>query len=216
MMPLVWGGNWRIPRIEILYNELRKPCVEGCDGKWLTMAQQVAIRNDIIQQDFADAVRVLLQEGRGKYRNVLLKGPANCGKTFVLNPLNVVFTTFTNPATTTFAWMGAVIFLNDFRWSAQIIPWHDLLLHLEGQKGHLPAPKTNFSQDVEFTRDTPIFCTCKEELCLVRGGVLDQTETQMMWACWKVYSFHSQIPEEEQKIIPSCLRCFAELIFPQS
>ena len=202
MMPLVWGGNWRIPRIEILYNELRKPCVEGCDGKWLTMAQQVSIRNDIIQQDFADAVRILLQKGRGKYRNVLLKGPANCGKTFALNPLNVVFTTFTSPATTTFAWMGAVIFLNDFRWSAQIIPWHNLLLHLEGQKGHLPAPKTNFSQDIEFTRDTPIFCTGKEELCLVHGGVLDQTETQMMRPVGRCTHSTRKYPKKSRKLFP--------------
>ena len=66
----------------------------------------------------------LLDKGRGKYRNIFIVGPANCGKTFILNSLNKVFATFSNPATTTFAWVGAehaeCIFLIDFRWSAEI------------------------------------------------------------------------------------------------
>ena len=130
----------KLARVGILYKELGNACVEGCDGKWLRMAEQVLARNSIERVDFAEELQNLLQEGRGKYRNVLLKGVANCGKTFLLNPLNTVFKTFSNPATTTFAWLGAetaeVIFLNDFRWCAQIIPWHDFLLLLEGQKVH--------------------------------------------------------------------------------
>ena len=82
---------------------------------------------DILNRNGVDVtVRVLLEKGRGKYRNIYLKGPANCGKTFLLNPLNLIYHTFSNPATTTFAWVGAedadVIFLNDFRWSKEIIP----------------------------------------------------------------------------------------------
>ena len=209
----------KLTRVEILYREIGSPCVEGCGGRWLEMARQVLQHNDISLNDFSQAVRNVLEQGRGKYRNVFLKGPVNCGKTFLLNPLNIVFRTFTNPATTTFAWLGAetaeVIFLNDFRWCAQIIPWHDLLLLLEGQKVHLPAPKSHFCQDIEFASDTPIFCTSKEELSLVRGGVLDERESQMMRVRWKVFAFHNQIPEEEQQIIPSCPHCFAELILPQ-
>ena len=209
----------KLSRVEIVYRELESPCVDGCQGKWLEMAEQVLQRNGISRDEFSEAVRNLLQQGRGKYRNVFLKGPANCGKTFLLNPLNTVFKTFTNPATTTFAWLGAqtaeVIFLNDFRWCSQIIPWHDLLLLLEGQKVHLPAPKTHFSEDIEFTRDTPIFCTSKEELTFVRGGVLDERESHMMRDRWKVFALQSPIPEEEQRITPNCPHCFAKLIFPQ-
>ena len=93
---------------------------------------------------------MLLEKGRGKYRNILLTGPANCGKTFILNPLNVVYKTFSNPASTSFAWIGVenceILFLNDFRWSSQILAWHDMLLLLEGQTVHLPAPKSHYAQ----------------------------------------------------------------------
>ena len=74
---------------------------------------------------------MLLEKDRGKYRNILLTGPAICGKTFILNPLNVVYKTFSNPASTSFAWIGVenceILFLNDFRWSSQILAWHDML-----------------------------------------------------------------------------------------
>ena len=97
----------KLSRVEIVYRELESPCVDGCQGKWLEMAEQVLQRNGISRDEFSEAVRNLLQQGRGKYRNVFLKGPANCWKTFLLNPLNTVFKIFTNPATTTFAWLGA-------------------------------------------------------------------------------------------------------------
>ena len=62
----------------------------------------------------------------------MICGPANCGKTFMFQALSSIYNTFTNPASGTFAWVGAelveVIFLNDFRWSPKVIPWNDMLL----------------------------------------------------------------------------------------
>ena len=77
------------------------------------MAQEVQTCNDIAHDEFA-------QEVRNVEIFLLIKGPANCAKTFLLNPLNAVYKKFPNPVTTTFAGLGAenakVIFLNDFRW----------------------------------------------------------------------------------------------------
>ena len=98
----------------------------------------------------------------------MITGSANCGKTFLLDPLTLIFDTFCNPASGSFAWVGVqnaeCIFLNDFRWLPQVIPWHDLLLMLEGHVVHLPAPKTHFAKDISLTSDTPIFCTGKHRL----------------------------------------------------
>ena len=210
----------RLSRIEILYSQLAGECIVGCQGQWLLMAKEILERNNIRHLDFAEAVRTLLQKGRGKYRNLYIKGPCNCGKTFLLNPLNILFKTFCNPASTTFAWVGAqeaeVIFLNDCRWSPHIIPWHDFLMLLEeGQEVHLPAPKTHYKQDLSFKGDTPIFCTSKDELSFVRGGVVDDRETDMMRARWRLFSLQFQIPEHEQRNVSSCGHCFSQLIFPQ-
>lgn len=84
----------------------------------------------------------------------------------------------------TFAWVGAeqseIIVLNDFRWSASIIPWSDFLQMLEGDIVHLPAPKNFCNKDIEFTRDTPFFAAADTPLVLVKGGPIYQANTQMM------------------------------------
>ena len=158
----------------------------------------------------------LLEKGRGKYRNIFLKGPANCGKTFLLNPLTVIYRTFLNPASTRFSWVGAelaeITFLNDFRWSAQVLPWQNMLLLLEGQPVHFSAPKTHYAQDIVFEKDTPIFCTSKSEIVAIKEGVVDDIETQMMSVRWHVFTMYAQIPELEQVVLSPCGKCFAKLI----
>ena len=76
--------------------------------------------------------------------------------------------------------------MNDFSWSPQVLAWHDLLLLLEGQTVHLPVPKTHCSKDIAFDKDTPIFCTSKHQLIFVKGGQVDEKETEMMAVRWKV------------------------------
>ena len=161
-------------------------------------------------------MRVLFERGRGKYRNVLIVGPANCGKTFMLKPIKSIFETFVNPATSTFAWVGVekveVIFLNDFRWSAQLIPWHDMLLILEGESVHLPAPKTHFVQDILLEKNTPIVATSSSEIQYFKNGVAVERETEMMRVRWKIFKFWSPLSENEQREVLPCQHCFARLI----
>ena len=203
-------------RIEILSEAHEGQCTCNAKAEWHSCALQLLANNNIAVDNFANCVKQLLIKGRGKFRNIMLTGPANCGKTFLLNPLNKIFSTFTNPASTSFAWVGAekaeVLFLNDFRWSPQIIAWHDLLLMLEGQLVHLPAPKSHFAHDLVFDKDTPIFSTSKHQLVYVKGGVVDERETEMMAVRWKIFNFNRQILQEEQRDIDPCPACFARFI----
>ena len=50
--------------------------------------------NDIGVELFRTAVNELLLRDQGKNRNLLLTGPTNCGKSFLLNPLKVIYRTF--------------------------------------------------------------------------------------------------------------------------
>ena len=208
--------RYRQSRLERLQVAFEGDCILNCNKKWLELARNILMRNNIEISEFVGAVRLLLEQGRGKYRNILVTGPSNCGKTFILNPLNVIYDTFSNPASASFAWVGVenceVIFLNDFRWSAQVIPWHNLLLLLEGQMVRFPAPKTHYAQDIVFEKDAPIFATANEHFSFVRGGAVDRVETEMMRVRWRCFQFFSQIPQDEQVDILSCPRCFAEFI----
>ena len=203
-------------RLEILEEAAQGECVSGCNGQWLTCACEVLEQNGIRKDTFTNAIKELLERGRSKFRNVMICGPANSAKTFLLNPLTSVYRTFCNPASTSFAWVGAeeaeCISLNDFRWSQQIIQWHDFLLMLEGQLVHLPAPKTHYARDIVFEKDTPIFCTGKQPFVYIKNGVIDQWETDMMSVRWKIFHFNVQIQQDVQKEIPKCSKCFATFV----
>jgi hypothetical protein len=114
----------KLRRLDILRQTFATECIEGCNGCWLVQAKDILARNAIADDDFSRSVVSLLQLGRGKYRNILITGPTNCGKTFILQPLTAMYKCFSNPATATYAWVGAedaeVILLNDFRWSSQV------------------------------------------------------------------------------------------------
>ena len=110
----------------------------------------------------------LLVKERGLRHNILIVGLANCAKTFLIKPLCTIFNAFVNPAKETFNWVGVeeaeVIFPNDFRWSKRIIPWEDMFRLLEGNKIHVPTPKTHFAQDIGLEKDIPIFCTAPNRI----------------------------------------------------
>ena len=148
-------------RIQLLQEQTANSCAVGCGGRWFEAADQLLQRHAIIKEDFCSAVYTALCKGRGKYRNIFIYGDTNCGKTFSLSPLKVIYKTFCNPATGSFAWLGAedaeIIFLNDFRWHPKIIAWADFLQALEGDTVHLPAPKNLCSRDLELTKDHAIF-----------------------------------------------------------
>ena len=94
-------------RIEILEECQQQQCSEGCGGKWIVAAERLLGAHGIVVNAFCNAIYTALKEGRGKYRNVYIYGPANTGKTFILSPLKKIVHAFCNPATGSFAWMGA-------------------------------------------------------------------------------------------------------------
>ena len=76
--------NWsRKSRVELLEEELTGECTDGCQGRWLTAAKELLQRHEIEEHSFCNAIYNALEKGRGKYRNVYIHGPANCGKSLL-------------------------------------------------------------------------------------------------------------------------------------
>ena len=206
-------------RLDVIRQFADKECAPSCAGKWLEMAFEILQKNDIHPIVFAHALRQSVNKGRGKERNIMLVGPTNSGKTFLLDPLTHIFDCFTNPANNKYAWVGVdekeCIVLQDFSLSSfpDLISWKSLLLLLEGQKVHLPAPKNHYAKDVELKRDIPVLATSGERIVYYnRFNVVDQRETAMMDSRWKYIEFTYQFPVEEQIEIDPCPKCFAELV----
>ena len=148
--------------------------------------------NNINIEIFKTAIRQALQMGHSKGSNIILIGPANCGKTFVLNLLTEVFKYFVSPASGTFAWVGAekadVIFLNNLRRNDKL-PCADSLNLSEGLPIHIQAPKTYFAEDILWGVKTPIFATSSTQLRKYDGGVVNEIETNMMMVRWNYFEF---------------------------
>ena len=149
--------------------------------------------------------------------NILIVGPTNCGKSFLLNPLELIFNAFVNPACGKYAWIGLddceIAYLNDFRWSPETISWSDFLLLLEGQTVHLPRPKNQFVTDLRIDRSNtiPFFATSKTDIEFIgKYNVRDDRESDMMSSRWMTFRFMKQIESPEH--IAPCPKCFAKLI----
>eukprot|EP00111_Clytia_hemisphaerica_P018865 TCONS_00055769-protein len=195
--------------------QLECSCPEYC--KWYEMAGQVLYNNDIDITKFAAGIYNALSQGRRKFANFMITGPTNCGKTFLLMPLTKIFNTFLNPASGTFAWVGAVtsevVFLNDFRWSEKILPWHDFLNLLEGAPIHISAPKTHYAEDLLWDKKQPVFSTASHEIIKkFISGDIDERETEMMKTRWNVFKLKYRIDEKDAVIIEPCAKCFHSLI----
>ena len=65
-------------RMEILNEALETECSCKMHGEWETYALVTLHNNDIPPLQFSSGVKELLLKGRGKYRNLMLTGPANC------------------------------------------------------------------------------------------------------------------------------------------
>lgn len=204
-MKLKWA---RKTRMQLLEEASSNECVTGCNGEWLLCANKILVKKGISPVFFSTAMKELLLKGCGKNRNLLITGNVNCGKKFLLNPLTVIYDILCNPGTGSFTWVGVdkaeCIFLNDFWWCSQLLPWDDLLLMLEGHVVHLP--------DISLVGHTQICCTGKSPHIFIKNGVIDHVETDMMAARWLHTRLHHQIPQDQQREIPQCAKCFSLLI----
>ena len=108
----------------------------------MEIAKETLRNNWIDYDEFSRSLYFALRDGREKHLNIMLYGPADCGKSILLDPIcDILPGVFTNPANSTFGWMGVensnLIFFNDLRWAPKSkggdIDWDDFLNLLEGK-----------------------------------------------------------------------------------
>lgn len=203
-------------RMDILSNELHTTCIDGCKASWLKCAKEVLQNNKINPYVFASAIRSTIRDGRGKGNNVMLYGDGDCGKTFLLLPTTVIFNAFTNPAKTSFAWVGVeekeLIFLNDMRWSETTIEWGMFLNLLDGNEVRFPRPKNFHASDIVMSRNNtlPVFATSIGKIKF--HGENEDIENDMMDSRWIFFHLFHKIAKKDQIKLNPCGRCFAEMV----
>ena len=94
------------------------------------------------------------------------------------------------------------------------IQWHVILLLLEGQLVHLPAPKSHYAKDIAFTCDTPIFATGNNPIFFVKNGMLNEERKRKRDDEFAVENI--SFPREKKKELRPYGKCFATLTLDQN
>ena len=113
-----------------------------CNGQCFLFTQEILAKIEIDDKTFANDLKPFQEKGRQKDLNIMLHGPADCGKLCLLKPVcNLFPNVFMDPTSSTFVWMGVeksnLIFLNDLRWAprgiqGENIDWQVFLNLLKG------------------------------------------------------------------------------------
>lgn len=213
-------ARMELDRLSILRECERLACTCETPMLWQTLANQVLQLNGIGIDTYTQAVLAAITLGRGKFRNILHIGGTNRAKSFLIQPLKLIYKAFNNPSRASFNWIGVdtseVILLNDFRWGRDVLPWEQVLLLLEGDIVKFPAPKNQYGSDIEMKVDTPIFATSRAEIEFKSASLEPAQvaeENEMMRSRWKTFSFTHKFTEDRQITCPPCKHCYAAFIF---
>ena len=83
---------------------------------------------------------------------------------------------------------------------------------LEGNKIHVPTPKTHFAQGIVLEKDTPIFCTAPSKTHIISNGMVNEIKCEMMDVRWKTFQFFHHIKQRDVIDVPACSKCFVDLV----
>ena len=78
-------------QIDIICGYLMRGCYPSCDKLWYKSTTEVLSNNKIHPIVYTIALHELIIHGRKKFPNILILGPTNCRKTFLLKPLEQIF-----------------------------------------------------------------------------------------------------------------------------
>ena len=91
--------------------------------------------------------------------------------------------------------------------------WKELLLLLEGQPIHFPGTKTSYTKGILREKNNAIFTTSKAPIAFVaKYDAAYERENEMMAAHLRAFTFSHQIPKSQQRNMPPCPHCSAELV----
>ena len=213
------GEPVRKSKIDILREALDKPCSsDTC--RWLPAALEVLERNNIARAEWARIVTDNLKYGRAKGFNLMVVGPTNSAKTFMLMPLVDIFDTFVSPAEGKLNWVGAttkdLVLLDDFRYGKdgdqEVMQWEIFLNLLDGRPVTIAQPR---SHPAIWRSIQPIFATSDEPIRRITpDGQINPGETDQMDQRWVVKLFHYQFTYPDCTL-KRCARCFAHLILDE-
>lgn len=205
-------------RVEVLEEYVATTtCCCATPGRCYDLQKEV-LRANGLEGAFQAKVYGALQSGRAKKRNVCLLGDTDCGKTFLLKGLRLVYQCYERPEGGSYQLEDLpgkeLVFLNDFEYDASAkdwMPWSYFKNFLEGGDVKVARPK-NRGGNVVWAGTAPVFLTAPSEVKLWRYGKEDYSETSQMRKRIDYLHLPVQIPEERlQEVLKHCGHCSARV-----
>ena len=217
----------QMSRLDILRDELQpgNPCTcpqatpspgfaQYPVGFWKFCANQIVNLNGYSDYEVQEALLLALVHGREKKRTVWFLGETNRAKSFVLKGIAKIYHTFVPPDTGSHRLMdlneAEVIFLNDFTYNPDLIPWDHLKNLLENGEVKIGVPKDGKGRNYIFSRNVPVFGTSAREIALVVRGEVVWAEVEQMRSRVSYFPFTYFFDPDEVPAVPPCRRCTAE------
>ena len=154
----------QMTRVQILAAAAEGTCTCETPGRWAAAADDVVQRNGYVDREVQRAIFHALNLGRAKQRNLVLVGETNRAKSFLIEPVELVYLCFTPPDTGSHQLAdiagSEVLFFNDFEWDSSLMPWCTAKNLFEGKDVKIAVPKVEKgAKNYMFKYDAPILCT---------------------------------------------------------
>lgn len=89
-------------RMDMIRKSFEESCIKGCTGEWYRCTREILQYNIINTYVCSDAVKDLTRD-RGKFRSIMIVGPANFEEKFMLKQLEHIYHVSCNPANDMYA-----------------------------------------------------------------------------------------------------------------
>lgn len=200
----------QIGRVEILHRTTRLDCV--CNKKWWPAAEEIFRRNLLVSPPFRMKLVEALQKGVCKGNIVMVIGESDCAKSFLLEPLSLIYATFNKPGKNTSFPLEKLpqyelVLWNEFTFDKSLMSWEDLLNWMDG-KGFEIAVKG--SVNIKHIPTAPFFATASKRL---QHPERDDAQQEMM--ANRVFYLKLTTPfgrDEVDRSLKPCPSCFAKWV----
>ena len=192
-------------------------CAESeMDKGWTQAASEILGRNGYTKQDFAAAIRKILDGPDKTTCAIFLVGPSNCGKSLLTNPLQNIFDSVARkPAGKKSTYpLQSLVGCDIALWHEvddrifDIIDVNDMLLWLEGEEWTIAKPKNTAAADVVWNpAGIPVIFTGGRRL---RHD--DPRKEEMLDNRLQYLSLWAPCPQAEVRKVAKCPRCFAQFV----
>ena len=206
----------KLSKIQILELARKEQCV--CSGEWIPSLWDLCKRSKQDPMEVGAAIYDALLRGAGKGRAVLLHGDTTSGKSWILDPLGLIFFAHDTPDLlgTQKPILGfqkfEIALWQEFRWEEKgHLSWTNFFKLLGGEVVTIGEALNQSAEHTVFKVIQAMFMSSNTIPGFERQAS-NQADLNALMMRYKLFLFNGTIPKEKLRSIPACKCCFAKWV----